>query len=128
MPEFQLNTGALRIDRTNLYREETFTDLKAGAIQRLTPVRADGGPDDSRPALFIGEASLLTPGGALPIRSEIAAANLEQAIERYPEAMRQGLEQLMDDAREMQRQQASRIVVPSSLPPEEQLRSRLITK
>jgi hypothetical protein len=30
------------LDTQNLYREESYTDLKAGAIRRLIPVKADG--------------------------------------------------------------------------------------
>ena len=34
----------LTIDLANLYREESFTDLGAAAVRRLTPVTADGSP------------------------------------------------------------------------------------
>ena len=34
------------VDKSNLYREESVTDLKIANIQRLTPVHLDGSEDD----------------------------------------------------------------------------------
>ena len=42
MVDEQNNDVDFKIDRSNFYREETFTDLKVGAIKRLTPVKPDG--------------------------------------------------------------------------------------
>ncbi len=102
----------IEVDRDNLYREETFTDLKVATIRRLTPVRADGTPDDKRAQIFLGSTQILTPEGPLPLQFAIDATSLEQAFEKFPEAVRQGVEEMMEELREMQRQQASRIVVP----------------
>jgi hypothetical protein len=45
MAEEQNPQAELKIDRSNLYREETFTDLKVGMIKRMTPVKSDGADD-----------------------------------------------------------------------------------
>ena len=50
--------GEITVDQNNLYREESFTDLKVASIRRLTPIKADGSDDSSRPALFVGETTL----------------------------------------------------------------------
>jgi len=42
MADEQQNEEEFSIDRSNLYIEESFTDLKVGTIKRLKPVRADG--------------------------------------------------------------------------------------
>ena len=105
LPEVQLDANAL-------YREDVFTDRRAGSIRRLTPVTVGGEPDASRPVLFSGQTQLLTPAGVLPLGFEIEAATLEEALRRFPEGVRLALEQAIDEAREMRREAASRIVVP----------------
>ena len=47
--------GDLSVDQNNLYREETFTDLKIASIRRLTPVTVEGADDPARPTMFVGE-------------------------------------------------------------------------
>jgi hypothetical protein len=54
----------------------------------------------------------MTPGGALPLNFEIPAENLEDAISGFGDAAQQAVEQTMEELREMQRKQASSIVVP----------------
>ena len=56
----------------------------------------------------------MTPGGALPLNFEIPADSLEGAIEGFGDAAQQAVESTMEELREMQRQQASSIVVPKS--------------
>ncbi len=106
--------GDIQVDRTNLYREETFTDLRVATIQRLTPIKPDGTSDDTRPTLFIGQTQLLSQAGPVPLTCPIEAASLEEAMDKFPEAVKQGVERLIEEAREMQRHEASRIVVPGS--------------
>ena len=55
------------MDANEIYREDIFTDRKVGTIRRLTPVTADGSTDAARPVLFVGQAQVMTPMGALPI-------------------------------------------------------------
>jgi hypothetical protein len=62
--------------------------------------------------LFSGQTQLLTPGGVLPLGFEIEAASLEEAIARFPEAVKVALDQAIEEAREFRRESASRIVVP----------------
>ena len=82
MTDEQPNNLEFTIDRSNLYREESFTDLKAGTVKRLTPVRPDGSQDNTRKTVFVGHASILTPNGPLPIQNVIAAKELQQAIKK----------------------------------------------
>ena len=102
----------LAFDRDNLYQEEVFTDLRVGSIRRLTPVLPDGSRDMGRPQIFTGQAQLLSPAGPLPIQCNIGATSLEEAMTKFPQAINQAVEQLVQEAEEMRRQEASRIVVP----------------
>lgn len=102
----------IRLDSTQLYREEVFTDRRAGTLRQMTPVTIDGEVDPGRPILFAGQTQLMTPGGVLPLMFEIEANTLAEAIERFPEAVKQALEDAIEEAREMRREQSSRIVVP----------------
>ncbi len=100
------------LDPAALYREEVFTDRRAGTIRRLTPVTLDGSTDAGRPVLFSGQTQLLTPAGVLPLVFEIEANTLSEALEKFPEGVKTALEQAIEEAREMRRESASRIVVP----------------
>jgi hypothetical protein len=102
----------VRLDPAAMYREELFTDRRAGTIRRLTPITVEGATDSSRPVLFSGQTQLLTPAGVLPLAFEIDAATLEEALQKFPEGVKVALEQAIDEAREMRREAASRIVVP----------------
>jgi hypothetical protein len=105
MPDIQL-------DSTALYREDIFTDRKAGTIRRLIPVLIDGSTDPKRAVLYSGQTQLLTPNGVLPLGFEIEAATLEEAVTKFPAAVKSALEQAIEEAREFRRESASRIVVP----------------
>ncbi len=100
------------LDPAGLYREEIYTDRRAGTIRRLTPVTVNGSVDPQRPVLFSGQTQLLTPAGVLPLVFEIEAGTLEEALAKFPEGVNAALEQAIDEAREMRREAASRIVVP----------------
>ena len=75
------------VEKGNLYKEESFTDLKACSIRRLTPVKPDGSVDKSRKTIFVGQTTLMTPNGAVPIQDVIQAKELQQAVKKFPEAM-----------------------------------------
>jgi len=116
--EFDDNpAGDLSVDIENLYREEVFSDMRAASIRRFTPVRADGSPDDSRPTSYIGDTTLVTQMGPLPVQFPIEADNLADAFEQFPEGIRGAIERLNERAKEMAREEASRIVVPTAAPP-----------
>jgi hypothetical protein len=102
----------VRLDPAAMYREEIFTDRRAGTIRRLTPITLDGEVDSARQVIFSGQTQLLTPAGVLPLVFEIEAGTLEEALKKFPDGVKVALEQAIDEAREMRREQASRIVVP----------------
>ena len=102
----------IQVDRDNLYLEEVFTDLKIATIRRLSPVTPEGLPDPSRPTLFQGQTQLMSQMGPLPVNCAIEAASLAEAMQKFPEAIAEAVQRMVEEAREMQRQEASRIVVP----------------
>jgi hypothetical protein len=108
----QTDLPDIQLDANALYREDVFTDRRAGSIRRLTPVTTDGATDASRAVLFSGQTQLLTPAGVLPLGFEIEAATLDEALRKFPDGVKIALEQAIDEAREMRREAASRIVVP----------------
>ena len=107
-------SNEIRMDASNLYREETFTDNTVGTLRRITPVTADGEPDPERSVQFIGQTQVLTTAGPLPLSFEIEAASLSEAAEAFGDAAKQAFEKTMEELKEMQRQQASQIVVPKA--------------
>ncbi len=113
----QIPTDQLKVDGTNLYREEIFTDLRIATIRRLSPVAQDGSPDESRSVLFSVETQLMTPQGMIPVQARVDATDLAEVVEKFPEAINEAVERLIEEAREMRRQEASRIVTPADLGP-----------
>ena len=112
-------TGEPSLDAAALYREEIYTDRKVGTLRVLVPVTASGGPDTARKTMYSGEAQLLTNMGPLPISFDIDAASLADAVEKYAEAAKTGVERAMRELMELRRQASSSIVIPQSgaLPP-----------
>ena len=108
MADEQNPQAELKMDRSNLYIEETFTDLKVGMIKRMTPVKSDGAVDKTRKSVFVGQTSLMTPGGPLPIQAVIQAKDLQQ------EAMKMAMDRLAEEAKKYQQQEQSRIEKPES--------------
>jgi hypothetical protein len=107
----------LKVETTNLYREEMFTDLRVATLRRLVPVRLDGTDDPSRPVLFSAQTTLMTQAGPVPVSAAIEATTLAEATQKFPEAIQAAVERLVEEARELQRREMSRIVVPGSMPP-----------
>ena len=106
----------IEVDTANLYREEIFTDLRVASIRKLIPIKPDGSPDESREAIFTGQTTLMSAAGPVPVQCQIEASSLEEASARFPEAIKQAVERLVEEAREIQRREASRIVVPGDVP------------
>ena len=98
------------IDRSNLYKEESFTDLKIANIRRLIPVKPDGSEDKTRKAVFVGQTNLMTPNGPVPIQGVIRAKEIQQAVKRFPEAMEEAVARLVEEAQKMKDQQGSKII------------------
>src|SRR5512143_2656154 len=111
--------GEPALDPAALYREDIYTDRRAGTLRVLIPVTRDGAPDPSRPTLYSGEAQLLTNMGPLPISFEIDAKTLPEAIAKYGDAAKAGVERALKELQELRRQASSSIVIPPSgaLPP-----------
>jgi hypothetical protein len=102
------------MDSTQIYREETFTDRRVGTIRRLTPVVADGSADPARAVLFVGQAQVMTPMGAVPISFELEASTLDAAIAKFGDAAEQAVQQTVRELQEMRREQASGLVIPDA--------------
>jgi len=109
----------IQLDTNNLYREENITDLRVGSIRKLVPVKSDGSDDPDRQILYMGQAQLMSQMGPLPVNCEIEASSLEEALEKFPDAVKVAVERMVEEVREMQREQASQIVVPGAggMPP-----------
>lgn len=106
------NMPEIKIDADNMYREESFSDLKVGSIRKLIPVTSNGDDDDSRDVRYEGSASLMTPAGSLPLSFDLEADDLAGAIDKFPEAVNAAAERAIDELKEMQRQQSQQIQVP----------------
>jgi hypothetical protein len=109
---------APKMNDKNLWKEETFTDREIGTIRRLSPVTADGAPDASRKAIYMGEAALMTPAGQLPLSFEIPGETLAAAIAGYGPALEKAYKETLEELQEMRRQASQKIVIPQGgLPP-----------
>jgi hypothetical protein len=104
----------ITFDAANLYREEIFTDLKVGSLKQLTPMTVDGERDLGRPVVFMGETQLMSQLGPLPVQVRIDADSLADAIKAYPEAIKAAVEAMIEEVKELQRKEMSRIVVPGA--------------
>jgi hypothetical protein len=80
----------------------------------LTPVAADGKDDSARPVIFVGQAQVMTPMGAVPISFELDAATLHAAIEKFGAAAESAVHQTMRELQEIRREQASSLVIPDA--------------
>lgn len=118
--------GDANMDVAALYREEIYTDRKVGTLRVLQPVTPEGDDDAKRQTIYQGEAQLMTSVGPLPISFEIDATNLADAVERYGEAAKVGVERAMHELQQMRREQQSSIVIPetSALPPQGKIQLR----
>lgn len=108
------NAPEPKMDVQDLYREDIYTDRRVGTLRVLTPVKADGTVDPSRPVSYVGQAQIMTPAGALPLSFEIDAKNLSEACAGFAEGAKVAFEETMKELQEMRRQQASSIVIPEA--------------
>ena len=106
------NANDAAMDADALYREEIVTDRKIGTIRMLVPIAADGAADASRKTLYTGEAQIMTNMGALPVSFDIDADNLADAVAKYGDAARAGIERTMKELQELRRQASSGLIVP----------------
>lgn len=113
----QLPLDQIQVDQNNLYKEETFTDLRVASLRRLTPIKPDGTVDDSRETMFIASTQIMSQMGPLPVTAQIDASSLQDAMNKFPQAIKEAIEDMVEEAKEYRRQESSRIVVPGSMPP-----------
>jgi len=111
------NTPELKMDPSNLYREEIFTDRKIGTIRVMTPVKSDSSSDLNRKVIYVGETQLMTPVGAIPLAFEIEADSLGNAATKFAEIAQVAVERAVKELQEMRRQASSSIVIPDGIPP-----------
>jgi hypothetical protein len=98
----------------SLYREDVFTDQRVGTIRRMTPVKSDGSDDPSRPLVFVGQATVMTPMGSLPLSFELPASTLAEAVSQFGPAAQHAIEDAARELQELRRQASSSIVIPEA--------------
>jgi hypothetical protein len=106
----------LAIDTANLFREESITDTQSANIKQLIPINLDGTEDKSRERQFIGDTTLMTQMGPIPVQFPLSATNLQEAFTMFPEGVQGAIEKLQERAQQMAKEEASRIVVPGQEP------------
>jgi hypothetical protein len=110
-----------RFDPNQLYREDAYTDRRVGTLRVLVPLLPSGEADTSRSTLYMGQISVMTPMGTLPISFEIEGAQtLADAIEGFATGAQQAMDDTMRELQQMRRESASQLVIPEpggGLPP-----------
>ena len=101
----QMNMNEAQLDKENLYREETYTDMKIGSLHKLIPIKIDGTPDESRPAHFTARTQLMSPSGPVPVQADLKAETLETALEEFPSAISVAVEEMVSQAQKFQQEQ-----------------------
>lgn len=103
----------IQMDTANLYREEAITDMKAGSLRKMVPITADGADDSSRDPIFTAVTQVMTPSGVLPLNGQVEGAKtLSEALAGFSGTIQKAVEKLKEEMAAMQREQASKIVVP----------------
>ncbi|HXQ32112.1 MAG TPA: hypothetical protein VN790_09135 [Steroidobacteraceae bacterium] len=112
-------TTEARFDAASLYREEVYTDRRVGTVRVLVPVKSDGAADPARATLYVGQISVMTPMGTLPISFEIPGATLAEAIDKFADSARVAMDETMRELQQLRRESASSIVIPEpgAVPP-----------
>lgn len=108
----QLPLDQIQVDQDNLYREQTITDLRVASIRQLVPIKVDGSDDPSRETMYVASTQIMSQMGPMPISAPIEASNLEEALGKFPEAIKDAVDKMIEEAKEYRRQESSRIVVP----------------
>jgi len=104
----------IEMNAAGMYREETFTDNAVGTLRRLTPVKVNGEPDNTRTVQYVGSTQVMTQAGPLPLSFEIEANSMTEAVAAFGQSAKAAFTRTMEELRELQRQQASSIVVPGA--------------
>lgn len=93
------------VDKNNLYREESITDLKIATIKILHPIKADGSDDETRTKRYFGETQMVSPEGPIPVRAILPATTNEEAFDVFPDSMEKALASLVERVKNMQKDQ-----------------------
>jgi hypothetical protein len=102
-------------DAQDVYREDVYTDRRVGTLRVLTPVSADGAADPSRPTIYVGQISVSTPMGTLPISFEVdGATTLSAAIAGFGAGAQKAMDDTMRELQQMRREASSQIVIPEA--------------
>lgn len=109
-----INKEELTINLDSLYLQEEYTDTMVGSIKKLTPMRADGTADTSRPVLFVGQTSIMLPSGPMPVQSVLEAATLQEALKVFPDTMEKAINELAEKLIKLAEEQQSLIQKPDS--------------
>jgi hypothetical protein len=107
-------SNEIEMDAASLYREEVFTDNTVGTIRQLSPVSPSGDADATRAIQYVGSTQVMTSAGPMPLSFEIEAESLAEAAAGFGAAAKTAFVRTMEELKEMQRQQASSIVVPGA--------------
>jgi hypothetical protein len=110
-------TDELKMDASNLFREEVVTDRKVGTIRILIPIKPDGSPDDGRNRIHVGETQIMTQMGALPLAFQLECESLAEAVEKFTEGAKVAVERAMSELQKMRQEATSSIVLPDGVPP-----------
>lgn len=104
------------VDKDNLYREKTITDMKIATIRQLIPMNIDGSDDTSRETIFLGTTQLGTPQGPISLQAKLEATTLEEAMDQFPKAMEIETQNVIANIQRMHEEQQkgkdSRIIIP----------------
>ncbi len=111
-----LSVDSMSVDLANLYTEAIYSDLQSASVRVLIPVLPDGSFDESRIRMFIGDPTLMTQRGPIPVQFPPEAETLEKPFVLFPEGVRGAIERLNERAREMAREEAGRSMVPGTPP------------
>ena len=61
---------------------------------------------------FVGQTQVMTRAGMLPVEFGIEAQSIDEAAGKFPQAVQEAVEEMIDEARRMQREQASSLIIP----------------
>lgn len=105
----------IEMNAANLFREEMFTDLRAGTITRLTPVKADGTDDPMRATQYIVRTQIYTDMGLIPIEAPVEAKSLAEVVAKFPDAVEAAIQELARRYEQRQREASRQIVTPGQM-------------
>lgn len=106
------NLDNIQFNAADLWREEVYTDRTVGSIRVMVPVTEEGDPDLNRKTEYFAQTQVMTGSGPLPVEGPIEADSLKAAIAGFGKATKAAVEEMIERAREMQREAANQIVTP----------------